>query len=360
MKILRKIVLMIPILAIGLCLLSCEDSYMMRKFKEKKIEQASPPQTPSAPVASPAPPPQVPGPTAPSAQTPTAPAPIPPADMVGSDKSLSEKLNAFIACLNRTKPRTLQSRERYLSWVDEKTGPNCKERYISYGLYTLYEDGIQKCQQAIDLGKASLPALPKLQQAAEQLTAAFTELVPLTQKASDYYEQEDYKDDQCAKGKAMHPQLMAAFQRFIDASEAMNAEITPLQREMDQKELAQLNQQGKKLQYLSKKFLVSGEMLLAQVPKQVTPAWDSAAFLQQYPQVETDFQAMQDYATAHVDEAGAVFWFNAFSGSAKDFYTQAKFLKRDLTSGTKPGAEEVNKLIEQYNRMVSDGNNLRF
>jgi hypothetical protein len=76
--------------------------------------------------------------------------------------------------------------------------------------------------------------------------------------------------------------------------------------------------------------------------------------------VETDYQALQDYLTTHGDEANQVFWFSAFSGSAKDFYTQAKFLKRDLASGKKVGPGEVNPLIDQYNRMVGDGNNLRF
>jgi hypothetical protein len=129
---------------------------------------------------------------------------------------------------------------------------------------------------------------------------------------------------------------------------------------MDQKELARLQQAGKQLQYLSKKFLVSSELLLAQVPKQVTPAWTGEGFLQQYEMVEADFQGMQDYLSSHADEADKVFWFSAFSMSAKDFYAKAKFLKRDLAAGKKLGPDEINALIEQYNRMVGDGNNLRF
>lgn len=357
----RRFILVSCVLCIGVGLMACEDSYMMRKLKGKKDEPAKvgTPQTPAAPT------PAVPETPSQPAIPPSQPStlittPTVPAEPPASDKSLRDKLNAYVACLNRTKPRTLQSRERYLSWVDETAGPNCKERYISYGLYTLYADGIQKCQQAVELGAASPPSLPKLQEAATQLTAAFVELVPLTQKVSDYYEQEDYKDDQCAKGKEMHPQLMAAFQRFIAADAAVTAELTPLQREMDLKELALLNQEGKQLQYLSKKFLVTSESLLSQVPKQAPPSWGGEGYVQQYALVETDYQALQDYLVAHPDEADKAFWFSAFSSSVKDFYTQAKFLKRDLASGKKAGPNELNSLIEKYNRMVSDGNNLRF
>ena len=48
------------------------------------------------------------------------------------------KSNAYTALMNRTL-RAIQSWERYASWVDMKKGPTGKERYISYGLYSLYD-----------------------------------------------------------------------------------------------------------------------------------------------------------------------------------------------------------------------------
>src|SRR4029453_10909556 len=92
-----------------------------------------------------------------SAATPTAPVPpTAPAAPVGTvtDNDLIEELNGYIECLNRTQTRTNDSRNRYLSWVSETAGPNCQERYISYGLYTLYEDGIEKCNRAVTRGQS--------------------------------------------------------------------------------------------------------------------------------------------------------------------------------------------------------------
>ena len=48
------------------------------------------------------------------------------------------KSNAYTGLMNRTL-RAIQSWERYGSWVDMKKGPTGKERYITYGLYSLYD-----------------------------------------------------------------------------------------------------------------------------------------------------------------------------------------------------------------------------
>src|SRR5688500_10011367 len=51
--------------------------------------------------------------------------------------SLTEKLNAYVGCINRLSARSYDSRQRYFSWVSKK-GPTGKERII-YGLYTIYD-----------------------------------------------------------------------------------------------------------------------------------------------------------------------------------------------------------------------------
>ena len=57
------------------------------------------------------------------------------------------KSNAYTSLSNRT-IRAIESWDRYKSWVDMKKGPTGKERYISYGLYSLYDvkDEIAKAE----------------------------------------------------------------------------------------------------------------------------------------------------------------------------------------------------------------------
>ena len=68
------------------------------------------------------------------------------------------KSNAYTALMNRTL-RAIQSWERYDSWVDLKKGPTGKERYIGYGLYSLYDvvGEIRKAEEAL----AREPMLPE-------------------------------------------------------------------------------------------------------------------------------------------------------------------------------------------------------
>src|SRR5262245_27903401 len=56
-------------------------------------------------------------------------------------RDLKDELNGYVECINRSQSRAQQSYDRYLSWVS-KAGPNCNEPYITYGLYSLYDDSI--------------------------------------------------------------------------------------------------------------------------------------------------------------------------------------------------------------------------
>src|SRR5262245_18234589 len=54
------------------------------------------------------------------------------------DQAALQKANAYIEVAKMTE-RAVESWERYASWVNMKTGPTGKERYISYGMYDLYD-----------------------------------------------------------------------------------------------------------------------------------------------------------------------------------------------------------------------------
>ena len=62
--------------------------------------------------------------------------------------------------MNRTL-RAVESWERYTSWVNVRTGPTGKERYITYGLYSLYDvrDEIRKAGEATALPPAAPAAI---------------------------------------------------------------------------------------------------------------------------------------------------------------------------------------------------------
>jgi len=362
--------LALSLLILPLVLGGCEGSFLSKKIAEmmgkgKKTELAvpsvpPPPALPTAPTPptppSPPVPPPVPGEN-PPAPGPSATAP----NAAGDDAGLIEKINGYVKCLNRAATRTADSRARYLSWVNEKTGPTCKESYISYGLYTLYEDGVKTCNEAAEKGKATGPSLPKAEQAASDFAAAYAELVPLTQKASDYYEQQDYKDDNCAKGKEMHGQLMSAFNRFVDAEKRLSAEVDAVKADVEVKELARIEaKEGKHLPYYTQSFMINSRRLIRTIPKENVAQFQSDAYLAAFDNLSKDYDALLAYSSANQPETSKAFWYSGFEDSAKNFFTKAKFLKRDLADGKKADAHSLNDVLDSYNRLVGDANNLRF
>ncbi len=91
------------------------------------------------------------------------------------------KSNAYTQLMNRTL-RANESWQRYASWVDMKKGPTGKERYIAYGLYSLYDvtGEIRKAEEAA----AREPKLPEIDAAVLRYIKAYQELAPLITRPS--------------------------------------------------------------------------------------------------------------------------------------------------------------------------------
>ncbi len=144
-------------------------------------------------------------------QPPTAPA-TPPALVVPGASAQTDALedDAIAACLNRHADRGWASYYRYLSWVNPARGPTGHERNI-YGLYTLYD--VDDCTSAAQALNAATP----MGTAMVPFAKAVSDLARQAATADAYYRADDWKDDAMAKGKAIHPSLMASFGTFTGA-----------------------------------------------------------------------------------------------------------------------------------------------
>ena len=97
--------------------------------------------------------------------------------------SLTEKLNAYVGCINRLSERSYESRSRYFSWVG-KNGPTGKERII-YGTYTIYDTS--DCRKNVEKANALEPRDAALEAAASAYVEAVSKLEPLLKETDDYY-----------------------------------------------------------------------------------------------------------------------------------------------------------------------------
>ena len=230
--------------------------------------------------------------------------------------SLTEKLNAYVGCINRLSERSYESRKRYFSWVS-KNGPTGKERII-YGVYTIYDT--TDCKKNVEKANALEPRDAELEAAASAYAEAVSKLEPLLQEAEDYYKQEDYKDDRMAKGRALHPRLIAAWDAFANADKALRTGVDSINDKRSLERVAAIEAaEGRKARY-------HVEMLMIQA-KRVARASDQAK-----PDVATITAVLAEYeATVKaLDQLGSEAKIDSFFISgAKSYLTSAKqFMRR--------------------------------
>lgn len=274
-----------------------------------------------------------------------------------------EKINAYVGCINRLSERSYSSRSRYFSWA-AKSGPTGRERII-YGTYTIYDTS--DCKKNVDKANALEPRDAALEAAASAYADAVGKLEPLLKEADDYYTQENYKDDKMAKGKALHPRLVAAWDAFAGADKSLRTNVEAINDKRAVEKLAAIEQsEGKSARYQVEALMIQA--------KRVLRAEDG-----EKPDLATITAALNDYESAvkaaeeFSGPAGANKIGSMFVSNAKSFLVTAKSLMRRIrdkvpySSGdrmmlSQAGAgwmvegsaprllRDYNQLIDAYNR----------
>ena len=136
---------------------------------------------------------------------------------------LAAKLDLYTTeCFNDVSPDVLGSRYRYLDWVDAEEGPRRRGRNV-YGLYEVSEPS--DCAEAVQQASTMLPSRPELEAAAQAYLAAARRAHERVAEAYLYYERENYRDDDFARGNELHGPLMEAFATFAEAHAALEAQL---------------------------------------------------------------------------------------------------------------------------------------
>ncbi|HEY7999231.1 MAG TPA: YiiG family protein [Pseudolabrys sp.] len=231
-----------------------------------------------------------------------------------------EKLNAYVGCLNRLSARSYDSRARYFSWA-AKSGPTGRERII-YGTYTIYDTS--GCRKNVEKANALEPRDADLEAAASAYAEAVGKLEPLLKEADDYYSQADYKDDKMAKGRALHPRLVAAWDAFESADQKLRAGVEAINDKRALEKLAAIEQsEGKQARYHVEALMIKA--------KRVIRAEDGAK-----PDLAAITAALNDYEAAvkgaeqFSGPGGGAKIGSFFMSNAKSFLVTAKALMRRI------------------------------
>ncbi len=233
--------------------------------------------------------------------------------------SLTEKLNAYVGCINRLSERSYDSRRRYFSWVG-KNGPTGKERII-YGTYTIYDTS--DCRKNVETANALEPRDAELEAAAAAYADAVSKLEPLLKEADDYYKQEDYKDDRMAKGRALHPRLVAAWDAFASADKALRAGVESINDRRAAERLAAIEQsEGKTARYHVEAVMIAAKRVLRSME---TDKPNVAAMTQ----AVNDYEALVKSTEKLVADSDAKIG-SFFINNAKSYLVTAKQLMRRI------------------------------
>ena len=275
-----------------------------------------------------------------------------------------QKLNAYVGCINRLSERSYSSRERYFSWA-AKTGPTGKERII-YGTYTIYDTS--DCKKNVEKVKDLEPHDSELEAAAAAYADAAGALEPLLKEADDYYQQENYKDDKMAKGKALHPRLVAAWDAFASADQKLRTGVEAFNDKRALEKLAAIEKSdGKKARYYVEAMMIQAKRVLR---AENTDEPDMAAITPALDEFEATIKASEEFSGTGMDKSkiGGMFMSNT-----KSYLTTAKQLMRRIrdktpyssgdrmmlngqgsgwmVEGSPPRLlRDYNQLIEAYNR----------
>lgn len=272
----------------------------------------------------------------------------PAAERVELDAAIA-KSNAYIGLMNRT-IRAVQSWNRYTSWVNVKTGPTGKERYIDYGLYGLYDvrDEIAKARAII----TAAPLSADLDATVGRYIAAYEALAPLLTSANGYYERKDYKSDKMAEGKALHGKMVPAAQTFLAERAALETRMRGFKREIDGRALAAIEaEEGRSARWHTKNVMKEAERMIELLPTNDAPKVDLKVFDEVLATYAAAVKEMDHFAEAYPGK------FSTFEsqprsllGKLRDFRDKVARAKGDARRG---GASDLTWIVNEYNMMVS-------
>lgn len=259
------------------------------------------------------------------------------------------KSNAYINLMNRTL-RATQSWDRYASWVNVKTGPTGRERYITYGLYSLYDvrSEIEKARAAM----AAEPKSPELDLAMGSYLAAYEALAPIITQANGYYERQDYKADNMVEGKALHAKLVPAAQTFIAERAKAEGLLKSFKRQIDERELAAIEAaEGKTGRYHVKIVMMRAQEIMDFMPSDRNPIVDMKGYdeaLARFAPVVREFDAF------NIANPGQMSGFDSypsrFLGKLREFQTKLQKSKGDARRGA---GQDVTWIVNDYNMMIT-------
>ncbi len=303
-----------------------------------------------------------------------------------ADEAMQEKIDGYILCLNTLSAPVHATRSRYFSWVNPKTGPTGKERVV-LGLFDLPNDKVSKCTQGVARSNALPPKEPKIEAAGNEFARTVAELDAIVDEVFTYYETKGFQSDRFAKGKAVHPRLIAAFNAFSRADSNLHSTLDGITKPLSQRSLARIErEEGKKFRFHRKHVLLTArELVEAGDPVGDDDNIDFALYNASFGELDSALNDLQAFGLLHKNELDAKTnptWpvaksnFDQFNRAAEEYRKKAREFLRCLRDApakarTPSGKVDPDKMgpcndgrprdvVQKYNEFIRTSNDHQF
>lgn len=240
----------------------------------------------------------------------------------------------------------------YFDTVPEE-GPTKGKKYNIFPRHNMSKSSLKEIKDAFDHAKGAAPStLAKLAPLSDDVFTKLTALHTTFGQVHSYYDAEDYKDDDYAKGHELHKTITADAKATSDAIGALGDALSGIEDEQAVSELKKY-EGSKKYSYWFRHFNVEAKKAVKAVE-----AGDAAALATTLAAVQESHKSLAEFA-AGAGESNVSGAFNAYVDSAERFVNSLKKLNREVAGEDKSKVGQLSdQVISAYNGIISISNSL--
>ncbi len=270
-----------------------------------------------------------------------------------------EKYNVYITFENSFNKRVYEAYNRYFEWADIEKGPK-ESRYIR-GIYTLNDFQIKNLEKAL-AKEPEIEMIDPLMLVVLEKSKILNEVVL---ESNEYYEKEDYKDDDFAKGELLHGRLVEAFNKYFTAYDAMKVEFVVLQGELFEHEVENLKKNGFIIRYNLKMSLhqaegiidTLGELNATELESLDVNKFDAqmTKFITIYDDLEKLVKDQAQLKKEYGDNFGGKAYISSYIYGSRDFIRETRRLRKRIEKNDfKSSRNSDNGTPEKINNVYFD------
>jgi Protein of unknown function (DUF3829) len=302
-------------------------------------------------------------------------------ELPAADRALRDKLQPFIACINRVDNALRESIPAYRGHFATLTAklasppsssdkfaalkvplviPGTGFRQFKIAVFEQNNTFSLECAGGLDKAAALVPADATLDRLAVTYAKTLRDLIPLMNDADLYYDQKDHIDDKMAKGRKLHGELQPLFETLLKTSAEMRAAVTERDDRLQDSRLVAIEQQrGKSLDWQTLNVMIEARKTLAGLEaRSAALSKDTVAQMEQRLQAAFDgartIAALQPQPTGNAPKP---LWFSLESNVAS-VLAAVKDLRREIDGGKdqRELSLAANRVVTAYNSLVRNHN----